>query len=131
MKTFRCILNTTYQARCITVPKLCKSILYQLRFGHPVVDAVGLLPDQHNKYFLVFIQVFLSKYSDHKSKVHDIFKYKTNSSELLDHKNFFDYYKSLAKTVFSKFDCNNCLYINTLPKSSQDDSGKHSLELVV
>lgn len=69
---FKCFLNTNYHSRCIALPKLYKSILYQLRFGHPVIDGVRLLADQYNKHFLVFFQVSLSKYSDHGSKVNGL-----------------------------------------------------------
>ena len=130
MKVFKCILNTNYQASCVPIPKLYKSVLFQLRFGHPVIDGVGLLPDQQNKYFLLFIQVSLSKYSDHKSKVNDLFKYKSNSPELSKHPNLFEYYQSLAKIAHPKFNRKNCLYIYISPMNAQDESDEHVLKLL-
>ena len=130
MKVFECILNTKHQVRCVPIQKLYKSVLFQLRFGHPVIDGVGLLFDQQNKCFLVFIQVSLSTYSDHKSKVYDLFKYKSNSPELKKHPNLFEYYQSLAKTAYPKFNRKNCLYIYISPMNAWDESDKPILELL-
>ena len=111
-------------SKLCTNSKTFKSVLFQLRFGHSVIDGVGLLPDQQNKYFLLFIQV---KYSDHKSKVNDLFKYKLNSPELSKHPNLFKYNQSLAKIAHSKFNRKKCLYIYISPMNAQDE---HVLKLL-
>ena len=49
-------------------------VLYHLRHRHPVIDAVGILKRQDKKkYHLVFIQISMSKYSNHSSKIEDLF----------------------------------------------------------
>ena len=49
------------------------SVLYKLRYAHPAIDGVGFLTETStNKVWLVFIQVSLSSYQHHNSKLKDI-----------------------------------------------------------
>ena len=63
----------------ITQPVGClaqmrKNELYELRVLHPVIDGVGLLTETTTgEDWLVFIQVSLSRYTRHCSKLHNIF----------------------------------------------------------
>jgi len=47
-------------------------ILYELRSCHPIVDGVGYLEDAQKRKWLVFVQVSLANYEDHR-KMCDIF----------------------------------------------------------
>ena len=49
-----------------------KSVLYFLRYKHPVVDAVGILQDEKCVWWLVFLQISLSSYLSHRTKVTDL-----------------------------------------------------------
>ena len=75
-------------------------VLYHLRHRHPVIDAVGILKRQDKKkYHLVFIQISMSKYSSHSSKIEDLFgtidckELKTSSFASI-----FDFYMSMTTT---------------------------------
>ena len=127
IKTFQCICSMEYHDCSIALPKLSTSILFRLRYGHPAIDGVGLLVDQHGKYHLVFVQVSRSPYADHKSKVMDLFKPKScysNPPELSQHKTFIQYYQQLAKISCRKFNNTNCLYLYISPVTMKDDSDK-------
>ena len=52
--------------------QLLPSRLYELRSHHPIVDSVGRLQDTEKNYWLVFIQVSLQAYEDHR-KMCDMF----------------------------------------------------------
>lgn len=129
MKIFQCVCSRDYHDCCIALPRLSKSILFWLRYGHPAIDGVGLLPNQYGSHYLVFIQ-----YSNHKSKVTDLFKYKSsysyNPPELSQHNSIIEYYKSLAKISYPKFHYNNCLYVYISPITIKDNSDKDSLKLL-
>ena len=76
-------------------------VLYHLRHKHPVIDAVGILKRQDKKkYHLVFIQVSMSKYSSHSSKIEDLYRMigckelKTSSFASI-----FDFYMSMTAAL--------------------------------
>ena len=55
------------------------NMLYELRVFHPTIDGVGYLKEEGSgQEWLVFIQVSLSKYSHHRSKLTDLFTNKTS-----------------------------------------------------
>ena len=57
------------------LPKMEKGMLYHLRHNHPVIDAVGLLRrTDKSKYHLIFVQVSMTKYASHSSKIKDLFR---------------------------------------------------------
>ena len=58
-------------------------VLYHLRCKHPVVDAVGILKRTDKmKNHLVFIQVSMSKYYSHSSKIQDLYDESVDCIEL-------------------------------------------------
>ena len=60
-----------------------KNELYELRVMHPTIDGVGLLREEGScEDWLVFIQVSLSHYSRHCSKLPDIFKNKYSTKSM-------------------------------------------------
>ena len=67
-----------------------RSILYEMRAYYPVVDAVGYLNDDHGNGWLVFIQISLSKYKDHRSLC-DLF-YKSNLQSKIS---IYTYYRKM------------------------------------
>ena len=79
------------------IKQLQTGVLYELRSHHPTIDAVGLLNSDKNDSWLVFIQISVSKYEDHKSKMSSIFDV-SNSMELRDspQRTLYTYYRSLA-----------------------------------
>ena len=48
--------------------------LYELKRAHSVIDFVGLLTSTTESKWLVFIQVSLQSYQQHKSKLVNMFK---------------------------------------------------------
>ena len=58
-----------------TLIKLDRSVLYQLRYKHPVIDGIGILQDERNVSWLAFIQISLSPYLSHHTKVTDLFEH--------------------------------------------------------
>ena len=49
-------------------------VLYHLRHRHPVIDTVSILKRKDKKkYHLVFIQISMSKYLSHSSKIEDLY----------------------------------------------------------
>ena len=52
IKNFQCVCNTAYHDRGIKLERLTKGVIYQLRFGHPVIDGVGLLQDENEKSYV-------------------------------------------------------------------------------
>jgi len=64
---------------------------------HPVIDAVGIFPREGGTFDLVYFQVSISSYDDHKKKIYDLFadNHQNNKyPELTDDcKTLHDYYK--------------------------------------
>ena len=50
------------------IQQLTPGTLYHLRYTYPVIDAIGYLKFNH-AYVLVFVQVSLSEYPRHKTKM--------------------------------------------------------------
>ena len=80
-----------------------KNTLYELRVLHPTIDGVGYLKEQgSDQEWLVFIQVFLSKYARHYSKLTDLFTNKHSMKSMAvemkytKKKTLFGFYRSLA-----------------------------------
>ena len=53
------------------IKKLPAGILYHLRYTYPVIDAIGYLKVNGN-YYLVFVQLSLSEYRYHRTKMSDL-----------------------------------------------------------
>jgi len=48
------------------------NVPYRFRQFHPVIDAVGKFAMESNRTALVFLQVSMSKYEDHKTKIENL-----------------------------------------------------------
>ena len=89
--------------KCITV-----GILFHLRYKHPVIDGVGYLQENSGKIVsLVMIQVSLSPYKTHRSKLEDLFT-KPTCPELKQQQtvaSLLQYYEGLIPNRFKR----NCM----------------------
>ena len=63
---------------------LQESVLYELKRAHPIIDCVGNLSDTTSQKWLVFIQISLQPYHEHKIKLSKLF-----CSNLTNWKGFF------------------------------------------
>ena len=72
-------------------PSLKQCIIYEMKAFYPIIDGIGYLKDEHEKLWLVFIQVSLSKYEKHRSLC-NLFHYTTH-----EHSNYslYTYYRKL------------------------------------
>lgn len=77
----------------VTLP-LKENILYELRAGHPIVDALGLLKANDGNFWLVFIQVSLQHYADHRSLC-DLFKRAPKHFPVQMNWSVYTYYKKI------------------------------------
>lgn len=69
------ISNATREYKTGETTKLLLKTLYELRSCHPIIDFIGYLQDSNsNTMWLVFIQISLMKYSNHKAQLGNIFK---------------------------------------------------------
>ena len=85
----------------LTTKVMSKGVLYKLRSRHPTIDGVGLLKDEANVDWLVFIQISIKPYKLHSSKISKIFQQpkseQATSQELKkETKTLYAYYKKLA-----------------------------------
>lgn len=82
---------------------MTSGILYRLRYKHPAIDAIRVMEkDRKKKQWLVLIQVSLSPYAVHRSKIGNLLKY-TQCPELncSDHNTILNYYWGLNKNIKS------------------------------
>ena len=112
------------------VKKLQRGVLYDLRSRHPTIDGVGLLYEEVTLIpWLVFIQISLSRYDEHRSKLSDLLSLpKEEPKELKGsrQKTLYSYYKRLGgdeveKVMFlyvspEEMDCNNSPILPSLHK---------------
>jgi hypothetical protein len=103
----------------LPVVGLVKNVLYSLRPCHPVIDAVAYVEASESPW-LVLVQVSLSDYKSHKSKLCDLknglagvekrrVKSTGNSS-----KNWLEYYRSIVPA--DKRDACKCMYVYISPE---------------
>ena len=86
------------QSECSPTTSLTKNCLYQVRPFHPVIDAVAYVEVQ-NKPWLLLIQVSLSTYKSHKSKLINLFDDVKGAEAKVfkaDHLSWLDYYIRLV-----------------------------------
>ena len=88
-------------------PQMIVGKLYHLAFTYPVIDGVGYLESSWETISLIFVQVTLSKYSLHETKLTDLFKVKAPKI-----KTVLDYFKDLRPTGCKKY---NILYVYASP----------------
>jgi len=94
---------------------LNQCVLYEMKAYYPIIDGIGYLKDKHDKLWLVFIQISLSKYEKHRSLC-DLFHYTTHV-----HSNWslYTYYRKLYK-ISQNFTDALLLYISPQEKSNGD-----------
>ena len=73
---------------------LKQCVLYEMKAYYPIIDGIGYLKDKHEKLWLVFIQISLSKYEKHRSLC-DLFHYATH---VYSNWSLYTYYRKLCKT---------------------------------
>lgn len=102
----------------LALDRLSLGSLVQLREKHPVIDAVGRLKDQGGKEWLVLMQVSLSKYDQHKSKVGDLYNTITWPESVSATKvdcSWLQYYRNLCNSTL------DCMYVYISPKELGPD----------
>jgi len=67
-----------------------KSVLYKLRYKHPVIEGIGVLQHERCVWWLVFKQISLSPYSNHHTKLIDLFVHHV-CPEVTDNVTTFEY----------------------------------------
>lgn len=82
-----------------TLKALDKSVLYQSRYKHPVIDVIGILEDERHVWWLVFLQISLSPYSSHHSKLIDLFKHHVCPELTADDDTLYEYYIAMCEDV--------------------------------
>ena len=91
-----------------------RNTLYELRTSHPIVDALGYLHQTDDTYWLVFIQISLQRYEDHRSLC-DLFKRAPKNSKVRCNMSLFTYYKHLLG-IGSSFQNILLLYVSPTAK---------------
>ena len=73
--TLATILFNGYQViRANEVVKtISRNTLYHLRSDHPIVDGVGILSNEINEDWLVFIQISIKQYQNHNANLETLF----------------------------------------------------------
>lgn len=84
--------------------------IYEMKAFYPIVDAVGYLKDQSENYWLVFIQVSLSCYRDHRSLC-DLFHRAPPKANVPNNCSLFSYYRN-QYSVMRCFEKAILLYIS-------------------
>ena len=84
------------------VKTISRNTLYHLRSNHPIVDGVGILSNEINEDWLVFIQISIKQYQNHNANLETLFAEKRgekgykelpkNDSALF----IFNYYQNLS-----------------------------------
>ena len=94
--------------------KLERGILYEMRVCYPIIDAVGLLDDDDRKPWLVFIQVSLAEYVNHRSLC-DLFHRAPKYSEVPGNISIFTHFKRLYNIKTN----DNVLLVYVSPKEKK------------
>ena len=67
-------VSSTYHSKEKVLQGLNDSVIYRLRHLHPAIDGVGILYDTHGTKWLVFLQLSISRYQTHRSKIKHLFQ---------------------------------------------------------
>ena len=100
------------------------NVLFELRANHPIVDAVGLLKGSDGKQWLVFIQVSLIAYKDHRSLI-DLFHRPPKGAPVHQNISYFSHYRRLFKLPY---EYPNVLILYISPKEKPSDSPLEKLK---
>ena len=95
-------------------PSLKQCVLYEMRAFYPIFDGIGYLKDEHDKLWLVFIQVSLSPYEKHRSLC-DLFHYTTH---VYSNYSLYTYYRKLYNI---KITFTDALLLYVSPQEKSDD----------
>ena len=113
---------------------LLDNVLYDLYTAHPAIDFVGYLKSHLGPRYLVFIQMSMSTYQQHKSHFDDIIR-TVPKKELLEeddeHTNLLLYYSKRIQNVgYGKA---NVLLLYMSPRESEDliDTLRHQLKSTI
>lgn len=87
-----------------TEMELQSGTLYEMRTNYPIVDAVGLLQDNKGVDWLVFIQVSLQAYDEHRS-LYNLFHRAPKNTQIQHNISIFTHYKNLYRA-----NCNALLF---------------------
>ena len=95
--------------------------LYELRTCHPALDAVGLLNEKGTaKSWLVFIQISLTEYKHHRSKISNILippKSKKSMPSSSAANTLYSYYRNLAN-LSSRDDDKDVIFVYVSPQDT-------------
>ena len=104
--------------------QLQTGILYELRTRHPALDAVGLLNEKGTaKSWLVFIQISLTEYKHHRSKISNILippkSKKSMPPEISSSaaKTLYSYYRNLAN-LSSRDNDKDVIFVHVSPQDT-------------
>ena len=95
---------------------ITKNILYQLRSDHPIIDGIEFITNELGDYWLVFIQVSVSPYSNHDPNLETLLSQKEGSKHYKElagddaPPTMFEYYENLTSKM-DAFDKSRILYI--------------------
>ena len=87
-------------------------VLNRLRPEHPAIDAIGVVEDQSKKKWLLMLQISLSEYKKHRSKVEHIYNY-VSGLEGEGGVTWLQYYQGLLPETLKEIDC---MYVYVSPK---------------
>ena len=95
------------------VNEMMSGCLYHLRYRHPVIDGIGVFETEGtSKRWLVFIQISLSTYANHGTKISDLFRFVKCPELKTPETTIFEYYKGMNPKVKQK----RCVYVYASPK---------------
>ena len=101
---------------------LLKNTLYELYSCHPAIDFVGYLEGASADY-LVFIQLSLSKYADHRAKLGDVLSNCPKKDHLSEGEpsnlNLLQFYSGRASDHYERNDNPNVVLLYISPKEDQ------------
>ena len=108
------------------VKSLRGGVLYDLRSRHPTIDGVGLLNEEKTLIpWLVFIQISLSAYDEHHSKLSDLLTLPSKKPKELKgpcQRTLYSYYKQLAGT-----EVKNVIFVYISPEEMDSDGSNDIL----
>ena len=96
-----------------------KGVMYHLRDGHPVIDGIGLLENEAGEYWLVYIQISIRQYGQHRPNLAVMLSTKkgeTGYNEIASPDgpdSIFEYYKQMINGTSSSVAGYIYLYIST------------------
>ncbi len=104
---------------------LLKNTLYELYSCHPTIDFVGYLEGASANY-LIFIQLSLSKYADHRAKLGDVLSNSPKKDHLSEGEpsnlSLLQFYSGRALDHYERNDNPNVVLLYISPRGSRLDT---------